>query len=140
MRSLRQRLTTMSRTAEQQSPSRTITGPEAQLASPRRIVGAGLMLLVVAGLATGCSSPEAEVYGTRDVGSMAFPAPLPQGDIGTTTVVDRKPSDTGNMAYPDPVPQGVVGRAAVTRQGFDTGSMAFPTPRPEGNVATTIVR
>ena len=45
---------------------------------------------------------------------MAYPTPLPQGNIGTTrTQGPNRPTDTGNMAYPTPVPQGNVGTTRV---------------------------
>ncbi len=44
--------------------------------------------------------------GTPDTGNMAYPTPLPQGDISTTATPGRGTPDTGNMAYPTPLPQG----------------------------------
>jgi hypothetical protein len=84
----------------------------------------------------------AMAQGTKpsDTGSMAFPAPAPQGNLETTrTGPGRGPTDTGNMAYPAPAPQGNVGTTSNGRgRGApDTGSMAFPAPLPQGNVATT---
>jgi hypothetical protein len=79
--------------------------------------------------------------GPRDVGNMAYPAPLPQGNLGTVTLLSRQPRDTGNMAYPDALPQGNVGTTALSgRQPRDTGNMAYPAPSPVGNIATTTVR
>lgn len=75
----------------------------------------------------------------RDTGSMAYPAPLPQGNIGTTVVGPQAP-DTGNMAYPTPVPQGNVPGNATAPRAPDTGSMAYPAPVPQGNVGTTTVK
>ena len=78
-----------------------------------------------------------------DTGSMAFPAPVPQGNLETTrTGPARGATDTGNMAYPAPAPQGNVGTNATgpARGTSDTGSMAFPAPLPQGNVATTPVK
>ena len=73
-----------------------------------------------------------------DTGNMAYPAPLPQGNIGTTTVPRRGTPDTGNMAYPAPVPQGNVGStASTTRRPTDTGNMAYPAPVPQGNLGST---
>ncbi len=71
---------------------------------------------------------------------MAYPQPLPQGDLSTTLVEGRRPRDTGNMAYPDPLPEGVVGRAAASLQAFDTGNMSYPAPLPAGNGPVTRVR
>lgn len=77
----------------------------------------------------------------RDVGNMAYPAPLPQGNLETTTITGRQPRDTGNMAYPEPLPQGNVATTVLSgRQPRDTGNMAYPAPSPVGNVATTTVR
>jgi len=75
----------------------------------------------------------------RDTGSMAYPAPLPQGNIGTTVVGPQVP-DTGNMAYPAPLPQGNVPGNATAPRAPDTGSMAYPAPVPQGNVGTTTVK
>lgn len=75
-----------------------------------------------------------------DTGSMAFPAPAPQGNLETTRVgPQRGATDTGNMAYPAPAAQGNVGTSpgGPARSQSDTGSMAFPAPLPQGNVATT---
>lgn len=55
-----------------------------------------------------------------DTGNMAYPEPLPQGNLSTTVVTSRLPTDTGNMAYPEPVPAGIIGRATVSRQSFGT--------------------
>lgn len=77
---------------------------------------------------------------SRDTGSMGYPAPLPQGQVGTTTVAPRGPTDTGNMAYPAPLPQGQVGTTTVAPRGpSDTGNMAYPAPLPQGTVGTTTV-
>jgi hypothetical protein len=76
----------------------------------------------------------------RDVGNMAYPAPLPQGNVSTT--MPAKTTDTGNMAYPAPLTQGSVGTTAATtpRRPTDTGNMAYPTPAPAGAVGTTVVK
>ncbi len=77
-----------------------------------------------------------------DTGNMAYPTPVPQGNIGTTAPRRQAP-DTGNMAYPAPVPQGNIGTtntARTPRQAPDTGNMAYPTPVPQGNAATTRTR
>jgi hypothetical protein len=76
----------------------------------------------------------------RDTGSMALPAPLPQGTVGRTVVGPQAP-DTGNMAYPTPVPQGNIGTTVVgPRSSPDTGNMAYPAPVPQGNLGTTRVK
>ncbi len=75
----------------------------------------------------------------RDTGSMAYPAPVPQGNLSTTRVGPQAP-DTGSMAYPAPVPQGNDRTTAVGRQPGDTGSMAYPAPVPQGNLGTTTTR
>lgn len=74
-----------------------------------------------------------------DTGNMAYPAPLPQGNIGTSTTTPRGPTDTGNMAYPAPLPQGNIGTSSTTgqRAPTDTGNMAYPAPLPQGNVGST---
>lgn len=97
-----------------------------------------LACAAVMGLAlTGAAMAQANK--PSDTGSMAFPAPVPQGNLETTrTGPARGPTDTGNMAYPAPVPQGNVGTSSngPQRGPTDTGSMAFPAPAPQGNVAT----
>lgn len=78
-----------------------------------------------------------------DTGNMAYPAPLPQGNVGTSaTGGARVPTDTGNMAYPTPLPQGNIGTSATSgaRTPTDTGNMAYPAPLPQGNVGTTQVK
>ena len=75
-----------------------------------------------------------------DTGNMAYPTPVPQGNIGTTTTGQGTP-DTGNMAYPTPVPQGNIGTTGITSQNRpDTGNMAYPAPMPQGNIGTTTVK
>lgn len=45
-----------------------------------------------------------------DTGDIAYPTPLPQGNIATTTIGrPTAPTDTGNMAYPTPMQQGNIG-------------------------------
>ena len=73
-----------------------------------------------------------------DTGSMAYPTPLPQGNVGTTTTGPRGPTDTGNMAYPAPLPQGNIGTTRVSPGGpADTGNMAYPAPLPQGKIGTS---
>lgn len=50
------------------------------------------------------------------------------------------PFDVGNMAYPEPLPQGEISARAVSGRTFDTGNMAFPTPLPQGDIAVTRVQ
>ncbi len=73
-----------------------------------------------------------------DTGNMAYPAPLPQGNLSTTTTTgaSRAPTDTGNMAYPAPLPQGNLSTTTTggPRRPTDTGNMAYPSPLPQGNV------
>jgi hypothetical protein len=114
------------------------TDRNTQFAVSGKLAGVGLALVMVAGLAAGCSPLEADV--SQDVGNMAYPQPLAQGIVSTTEVFGRQSRDTGSMAYPDPLPQGVTGRSAPTGRTFDTGNMAYPAPRPEGNTATTYFR
>ncbi len=98
-----------------------------------------LACAAVMGLAlTGAAMAQANK--PSDTGSMAFPAPAPQGNLETTrTGPARGPTDTGSMAFPAPAPQGNVGTSSnrPQRGPTDTGSMAFPAPAPQGNVATT---
>ncbi len=75
----------------------------------------------------------------RDTGNMAYPAPLPQGNIGGSGTAMRQP-DTGSVAYPAPLPQGNVSTTNTTgysRTPTDTGNMAYPAPVRAGNVGTT---
>jgi hypothetical protein len=62
-------------------------------------------LAIIATLAVcGCTGPK-----PTDTGNMAYPAPLPQGNVTTTTTSgSNKPTDTGNMAFPAPAPAGTV--------------------------------
>ncbi len=96
------------------------------------------LALAVLGLAVAAPAM-AQTTQRPDTGSMAYPAPLPQGNIGTTVVGPQAP-DTGNMAYPAPVPQGNVGSSVTGPRATDTGSMAYPAPLPQGNVGTTTVK
>ena len=103
-----------------------------------RTLRAVLAAATVGGLAAACTTaPPGQPF---DVGNMAYPAPLPQGNLDTVRVSGRLPVDTGSMAYPQPDPAGVVGRTAVTRGGADTGNMAYPAPLPQGNGPTTRIR
>ena len=95
-------------------------------------------VLGISALAGACSY--APTDRPTDVGNMAYPQPLPEGNLSTTASLSRQPTDTGNMAYPEPVPAGVVRRAAVTRGAPDTGSMAYPEPLPVGNGPAIRVR
>lgn len=54
-----------------------------------------------------------DLGGTRDVGNMAYPDPLPQGNLDTVTLSGRQPRDTGNMAYPAPSPVGNIATTTV---------------------------
>ena len=103
-----------------------------------------LACAAVFGLAlAGCTSPRQQASRPTDTGSMGFPRPQPQGEIGSTSTSARQPGDTGNMAYPAPQPQGDVGSTTVPRQRrrpTDTGSMAFPRPLPQGNLGSTPVQ
>ena len=62
-----------------------------------------LPLLAVTGLLATAQTALAQAQAPADVGSMAYPAPLPQGVLSTTTVaVPNRPAGTGSMAYPVP--------------------------------------
>lgn len=69
----------------------------------------------------------------RDTGSMAYPAPLPQGNVGTSA--GPRAPDTGSASTPAPVPER--GPTANVPPNSDTGSMAYPAPLPQGNLGTT---
>lgn len=73
-----------------------------------------------------------------DTGNMAYPTPVPQGNLGNT-VTRRQAPDTGSSRYQTPQPQGNVGTTRTTgaRRPTDTGNMAYPDPVPQGNLGTT---
>ncbi len=97
-----------------------------------------LALAFAALLATSAALPvAAQTTPPRDTGNMAYPAPLPQGNVATTVAPASR--DTGNMAYPAPLPQGTVGTSAAPATR-DTGNMAYPAPAPQGTVGTTTVK
>lgn len=93
-------------------------------------------LLAAALLASVAFAPTIAFSQPRDTGNMAYPTPLPQGNIGSSTSTNR-PADTGNMAYPASVPQGNVGSSAPSSRPADTGNMAYPAPLPQGNVGSS---
>ena len=97
-----------------------------------------LVSTAVLGLAL-ATSAVAQTRQAPDTGNMAYPTPVPQGNVGTTGTLQNIP-DTGNMAYPTPLPQGNIGTTVVGPNRPDTGNMAYPTPAPQGNVGTTTVR
>ena len=103
-----------------------------------------LACAAVFGLAlAGCTSPQQQAARPSDTGSMAFPRPPPQGEIGSTAASGRQATETGSMAFPAPQPLGDGGSTAVPQQRrrpSDTGSMAFPRPQPQGNVGNTQVQ
>ena len=106
-----------------------------QAALLRHLHAVTLGLVTVAGstgLLAGCApAPQAP----RDVGSMAFPAPVQQGQLGVTS--PGRITDTGSMAYPAPVPQGQVGTTVLRSAPRDVGSMAIPAPTTTGTSTTT---
>ena len=70
-------------------------------------------LMLAAALAAAAAMPAmAQTTQRPDTGNMAYPTPVPQGNVGTTATGPR-PADTGNMAYPTPVPQGNLGTTTV---------------------------
>ena len=75
----------------------------------------------------------------RDAGSMAYPALLPQGNLGTTRV-GPQPRDAGSMADPAPSRQHEDPLNATGPQPRDTGILAYPAPLPQGNPGATAVR
>jgi hypothetical protein len=74
----------------------------------------------------------------QDTGNMAYPNPVPQGNLGKT-ITPRQAPDTGSARYQTPTPQGNIGttRTVGPNRPTDTGNMAYPTPVPQGNVGTT---
>ena len=75
----------------------------------------------------------------RDPGSMAYPALLPQGNLGTTRV-GPQPRNVGSMADPAPVRQRGDHTSAIGPQPRETGILAYPAPLPQGNPGATTVR
>lgn len=83
-----------------------------------------LSLGVVLGVAA--CAPSTNPNRPTDTGNMAFPSPVPQGNIGTARPATL---DTGSMNSPTIVNSGTL-RPGYT--GNDTGNMALPT-RAQGN-------
>ncbi len=77
----------------------------------------------------------------QDTGNMAYPTPVPQGNVARHATPRQRP-DTGSAQYPAPVPQGNVAttRTMGPRRPTDTGNMAYPAPVPQGNIGTTTVK
>ncbi len=74
----------------------------------------------------------------RDAGSMAYPALLPQGNLGTTRV-GPQPRDAGSTADPAPArPRN--GHLAIGPQPREADILAYPAPLPQGNPGATTVR
>ncbi len=71
-----------------------------------------LAVALVLGVAA-CQNPPPPVQ--QDTGNMAFPSPLPQGNISTTRTTGTGVPDTGNMAYPTPQAAGVLRTTPTTR-------------------------
>ncbi len=84
-------------------------------------------LLATAALVQGCGPTPSQ---PRDVGNMAFPAPLPQGNLSTTTPGATR--ETGSAAFPAPVSQGNVTTTTGRPTTRDVGSAAVPTPATPG--------
>jgi len=99
----------------------------------RILVATAAMTLVTVGAAPAVFAQAT----SKDTGSMAYPSPQPQGNVGTTSALPRTNADTGNMAYPAPQPQGNLSTTPGPARTNDTGSMAYPAPLPQGNIATT---
>lgn len=102
-------------------------------------------LSAAAALAFAVVSPALAQTRPSDTGSMNYPAPLPQGNVGTTaTGVARTPTDTGNMQYPAPVAQGNIGNSTPPSPGngtgTNTGSMQYPAPQPQGTIGSTTTK
>ena len=83
------------------------------------------ILTLAAVLGTAACAPSTNPNRPTDTGNMAFPAPVPQGNIGTATPATL---DTGSMNTPT-VRGGV---ASPGNYGNDTGNMALPS-RAQGN-------
>ena len=83
------------------------------------------ILSLAAVLAAAACAPSTNPNRPTDTGNMAYPAPLPQGNIGTA-----RPStlDTGSVNAP--TVSGGISQPAVG--GNDTGNMALPN-RAQGN-------
>jgi len=99
-------------------------------------------LACVAVLGLALASPAvAQRNQPSDTGSMAYPTPVPQGNLGNTRTTRQAP-DTGSARYQTPQPQGNLGTTRTTgpRRPTDTGNMAYPDPVPQGNIGTTRVR
>jgi len=100
-----------------------------------------LAYAAVLGLAFASTAMAQTTRGPQDTGNMAYPNPLPQGNLGKT-MTRRQAPDTGSARYQTPTPQGNIGtsRTMNPNRPTDTGNMAYPTPLPQGNLATTPVR
>ncbi len=57
-----------------------------------------LAVALAVALGTAACAPSTNPNRPTDTGNMAFPAPVPQGNIGTTSPMTP---DTGNMALPN---------------------------------------
>ena len=89
-----------------------------------------LLSIIVPVALVALGSPAPAQAQPRDTGNMAYPAPLPQGNLTTTrTARPARPTDTGNMT-PN-TPSGPGGRVTTTTRGgtrpTDTGNMTAPT-------------
>ncbi|MGI4940087.1 MAG: hypothetical protein ACRYHQ_05910 [Janthinobacterium lividum] len=104
-----------------------------------KVLVLSLALAGLAGAAPALAQTTQRPAQAPDTGNMAYPTPVPQGNVGTSTV-GRQVPDTGSMAYPAPVPQGNIGTTVVGPRTPDTGNMAYPAPVPQGNVGTTRVK
>lgn len=92
-----------------------------------------LTLALLGCAAAGCTQPAPTPAALRptDTGSMAYPTPLPQGNLTTTGGGSLRPTDVGSMAYPTPQPQGNLNTTSTSGQlsPTDTGSMADQSPQ-----------
>ncbi len=83
-----------------------------------------LSLTLLLGVAA-CNTSPYNPNRPTDTGNMAYPTPVPQGNIAVTQPTGP---DTGSMAQP----RGYGGRLQQSNPGPDTGNMALPS-RAQGN-------
>ena len=94
-------------------------------------------LIALAALGGCASTPSAA---PTQSGSMAYPAPVPQGNLRTTDPQAQSVNHRGAAAYPAPRAQGNLATTPTSGQTSDEGSMAYPAPAPQGNLTTDKVQ
>ena len=75
----------------------------------------------------------------RAAGSVAYPALLPQGNLGSTRSGPQA-RDAAGMADPAQMRRRDDPLTATGPQPRDTGILAYPAPLPQGNPGATAVR